>query len=151
MTWALSVGTVNDQTVLGSPLRVSVPVLGAEGDRRLPASDCVKARVQAGDNLVPPKSVRTRVERAQGDASYRVHITTDIGIIEPVVTVSLSVGCDSSVSRQFVLFIDPPGLAPTVPAINPAVASNGASTSPVRSSSVFASTASVPTAPSSAS
>jgi pilus assembly protein FimV len=69
--------------------------------------ECVSAEVQSGENQLPPQQVRVTLEG--GDAAdRRVRVTTSGLIDEPVVTVSVTLGCTAKVTRRFVAFIDPP-------------------------------------------
>jgi pilus assembly protein FimV len=112
---ALGMGNALNHTLLGSPLDVSIPVMGGGDERNPPPSDCIKAEVVAGDSTLPSRMVSTRLEPGRGDALYRVRVSTQVNMTEPVVTVALSLGCDSPLTKRFVLFVDPPGLAQGTP------------------------------------
>lgn len=68
--------------------------------------ECISAEVQSGDNKLAPGQVRATIEGYGDERTVRVTTTTIID--EPVVTVSVTVGCTSKVTRKFVAFIDPP-------------------------------------------
>jgi pilus assembly protein FimV len=112
---ALGITRVPATAVLGQPLDVSVSVQLAPGER-LPA-ECISAEVWVGEQRLPPGSVRVQFD---GQGSLRIGSALVVG--EPVVQVSLSLGCVNRVSRSFTLLADPPVATSTaVPA--PAVAS----------------------------
>lgn len=138
LAWALGMGSISNSTVLGSPLNVTIPVFGAP-DEKLPP-ECVKAEVLLGGSPLPSSLVHTRVEPARGEGLYRVRVSTETRIHEPVVTVSLNLGCDPPLTKQFVLLVDPPSL-PVAPFTTAAASS-------VRSVTSDASTPLLPLTPS---
>lgn len=97
-------GRAQSSAVLGMPLDFSVPL-------RLDASEsppeCLAADVSAGDIPVPRSAVFVSMDSAPGGPVLRVR--TSVSIDEPLVTIRLSAGCGSSLSRRFTLFADPPG------------------------------------------
>lgn len=97
--------------VLGQPLDFAVQVRLDPGESLTP--DCVSAEVTAGDRRLPAGQVRTVVD-AQGADVARVRVLTLQGLDEPVIGISLSVGCSSRMTRQFVVLADPPVLAPVL-------------------------------------
>ncbi len=103
---AMGFGSVRSATLLGQPLNIAVPVR-LEADEELEA-ECVRAEVQAGDDMIDRDSVRVRVTRT-GDSGERLIRVTTLGAInEPVVTLTLTAGCPPRISRKFVTFADPP-------------------------------------------
>jgi pilus assembly protein FimV len=103
---ALGFGRAQPSAVLGQPLDFSVPVR-IEAGEVLPSS-CVSAEVAVGDAVLPRSSVGASIESVAGVESIRVR--TQSNIEEPVVSVTVTAGCDGPVSRRFTLFADPPGL-----------------------------------------
>lgn len=128
---ALGFGRAQPSAVLGQPLDFSVPVR-IEAGEVLPSA-CVSAEVAVGDAVLPRSSVGASLESVAGVTSIRVR--TQSNIEEPVVSVTVTVGCDGQVSRRFTLFADPPGLGsaaapenkvdPATVAIPPAVDAAG--------------------------
>ncbi len=104
--WALSVGQVRATAVLGQPLNLAVPVSVAEGEEL--TADCVTAEIVAGDFKVPAQGVRTRVSPGRTANEGIVRITTTGVVEEPVLNVTVSVGCTNKSSRTVTLFADPP-------------------------------------------
>jgi pilus assembly protein FimV len=133
--WALSVGQVRANAVLGQPLSLAIPVTVADGQELL--AECVTADIVAGDYKVPAQGVRTRVVLGRTVNEGIVRITT-IGVVEePVLNVTVSVGCNNKSSRTVTLFADPPpvNLPETAtpvatPSQVPAAAPTPASTTP---------------------
>jgi pilus assembly protein FimV len=103
---ALGFGRVANNTVLGQPLDVSV-VVSAEPNQDPPLG-CVHAEVFAGDSRLPSSAVNVRLDGASGAEPALIRVGSAVRIDEPVVTVVLTVGCASRLSRSFVLFVDPP-------------------------------------------
>ena len=112
---AVGFGRVTNATQLGQPLNFAAAVR-LEPEELLPR-ECVWAEVQSGDNRLQPQQVRVTLEGGAGSADRNVRITTSTLIDEPVVTVSVTLGCSAKVTRRFVAFIDPPliNAAQTVP------------------------------------
>ena len=105
---ALGFGPSSTATTLGQHLNFAASVM-LDADETV-SRDCVFADVYAGDAKVAPRHVRAVLE-ATRDASQRiVRVTTAVVIDEPIVTIEVSVGCGSRISRRFVTFIDPPSL-----------------------------------------
>jgi pilus assembly protein FimV len=141
--WALSVGQVRANAVLGQPLSLAVPVTVAEGEELI--ADCVSADIIAGDYKVPPQNVRTRVSPGRTATEGIVRITTTGVVEEPVLSVTVSVGCTNKASRTVTLFADPPpvSLPETLP---PVAASAPAAQSAAQPAEPDATTAPAPRA-----
>ena len=103
---ALGFGRITNATQLGQPLNFAAAVR-LDVDESL-ARECVSAEVQSGDNKLQPGQVRTTLEGGSDSAERSVRVTTSTVIDEPVVTVSVTVGCTAKITRKFVAFIDPP-------------------------------------------
>ena len=103
---AVGFGRVTNTTQLGQPLNFAAAVR-LEPEELLPR-ECVSAEVQSGDNRLQPQQIRVTLEGGAASVDRNVRITTSTLIDEPVVTVSVTLGCSSKVTRRFVAFIDPP-------------------------------------------
>ena len=129
--WGLGLGRGAHTSTLGEPLSFSVQV-NADVDEIL-APECVAAEVFAGDVKLQPPAVTVSLQAGAGLRQATVRVVTTQVIEEPVVTVSVGLGCPQSVSRKFVLFVDPPMIAfvPFVPivALEAATAANTRSAS----------------------
>lgn len=102
-------GRASSPTVLGQNLNFTT-VVRIEPDESL-VPECIVAEVTSGDNRLATQSVRVNVE-AGGAASERlIRVTSTVRIDEPVVTVTLTLGCTNRISRRFVAFIDPPSVS----------------------------------------
>jgi hypothetical protein len=152
---ALGFGRIGWATTLGQQLSFSA-VVRLEGDETFGA-DCASAEVFSGENRLPNGVVRVNVEPGVSPNERLVRVTTTTLLDEPVVTVSLSVGCGARLSRRFVVFLDPPVInlaqsspndapappprvesetaaasVPAAPAISPGPAASRPSPAPVR-------------------
>jgi len=105
---ALGFGRGVTSTTLGQALDFSAQ-LASDGDES-PALECVAAEVLIGDARVAPENVRATIENGRAPGDRHVRVTTRTRVDEPVVTVDVTVGCGSRMSRRFVAFVDPPML-----------------------------------------
>ena len=105
---AMSFGRTATATTLGQPLDFIAQV-ALDGDETV-TRECVAARVTAGDNRIAAENVRVTLEDAHDPGMRAIRVTTRTAVNEPVVTIDLTVGCRSQMSRRFVAFVDPPAL-----------------------------------------
>jgi pilus assembly protein FimV len=103
---AMGFGRTITATTLGQPLNFAA-VVALDADESL-NRECVTADVLIGDSRVSPDNVRATLETGREPGERRVRVTTRIAVDEPIVTINVTVGCQSRVSRRFVAFIDPP-------------------------------------------
>ncbi|MEO8526759.1 MAG: hypothetical protein ABI460_18670 [Caldimonas sp.] len=129
---ALGFGPSNTQTTLGQHLNFVASVV-LDADETV-SRDCVYADVYAGDAKIAPRNVRAVLEPTRDPTQRVVRVTTAVIIDEPIVTIEVSVGCGSRLSRRFVTFIDPPslqlaeaGASETISLPSPAIESQTAS------------------------
>jgi pilus assembly protein FimV len=117
---ALGWGRAQLSAVLGQPLNFTARLRLDPGD--VVAPECVASEVVVGDQRVPADAVRLAVDSGNPDALV-MRVSTLSAIDEPVVTVTVAVGCPARMSRRFVLLADPPALAaaPLIAAAAPAV------------------------------
>jgi hypothetical protein len=108
---AIGFGRLEASAVLGQTLNLPVPVHAEPGERMVP--ECVSAEVTVGDVQLARDRVRVRLEPStspsatSGDWIARVQTTTVID--EPVLDITLHVGCGQGFSRRFMALADPPG------------------------------------------
>jgi len=105
---ALGFGRVITASYLGQPLNFASAVR-LEGDESLPR-ECVSAEVMQGDSRLPKEAIVVTVEPGSDPQERLVHVTTQVRIDEPVVTVTVSAGCIPRLTRSFVSLMDPPGV-----------------------------------------
>ena len=105
---AMSFGRTATTTTLGQRLDFIAQV-AIDGDETV-TRECISARVTAGDNRIAAENVRVTLEDPREPGLRAIRVTTRAAIDEPVVTIDLTVGCRSQMSRRFVAFVDPPAL-----------------------------------------
>jgi pilus assembly protein FimV len=105
---AMGFGRVLSRTTLGEPLNMAVALRLEPGETL--EDNCVTAQVSSGDVRINPGDVRVRVTGGGDERILR--ISTRPAIDEPVVTVTVAVGCPPQLTRQFVALADPPGFQP---------------------------------------
>jgi len=100
--------------VLGQPLEFAAALRLDPGDTIAP--ECVSAEVMVGDQRVPPSSVRVAVDNSNPEA-LALRVLSSGSVDEPVVVVTVSIGCPARMSRRFTLLADPPSMAPPMVAL----------------------------------
>lgn len=111
---AIGLGNPSGAVVLGQPLRIEIPLLGAGGE--LPASDCFRirpAQVQTGAGYAL-KAARIEVVGASGQA--RLLVSTTAPLREPVIEFGITVSCGFDLTKDYVLLGSPPVIAPVAAA-----------------------------------
>ena len=103
---ALGIVRAPSNVTLGAPLNFPINVQVA-GDESL-NSTCVTAEVFQGDQRLAPSAVRTSIEQGAIAEERVVRVYSTVAIEEPVVTVTLMLGCAIRLERRFTVFADPP-------------------------------------------
>ena len=106
---AFGFGRGSSPTVLGQTLNFTA-VVRVEPDEAL-GPECVGAEVMLGENRLPTQALSVTVEPGQTAGERLVRVTSAAIVDEPVVTVTITLGCAQRVSRKFVAFIDPPSVS----------------------------------------
>ena len=112
---ALGFGRTPESMPFGQPLDIAVPLHLDAGETLAPG--CVQAEVHIGEQRLPPGALQAVLEQRGGD--WRVRLRSATAVQEPLVAVNLAVGCNGSVSRQFVVFADPPSTLTEAPRLAP--------------------------------
>lgn len=119
--WSLGVEPPLVRSRLGQALDLVFPI--NLGPNEALSEQCVRADVQAGDARVPAGLLQVRLEGEP--PQLRARLTSAVRVDEPVVQISLAVGCPSRFTREFMALLEqaPPGqpMAP-VPTRAPAPA-----------------------------
>jgi len=103
---ALGIVRAPSNVTLGAPLNFPISVSVAF-DESLNTT-CVSAEVHQGDQRMAPSSVRTSIEQGGIEDERVVRVYSTVAIDEPVVTVTLMLGCAVKLERRFTVFADPP-------------------------------------------
>ena len=126
---AMGFAPVAPSTVLGQTLDHVIGLRLEPGESLSP--ECVAAEVTVGETRLPAAAVRARIE-GTGDA-LSVRVATTVAIDEPLVALTLAVGCPARLQRRFVLFADPVATAAPSAPVPPPVESVVAASAPVSS------------------
>lgn len=109
---------------LGQPLDLLFPI--NLGPSEALSEQCLRVDVQAGDARVPAGLLQMRLEGEP--PQLRARLTSAVRVDEPVVQISLAVGCPSRFTREFMALLEqaptpapPPVARPPVPAVLPEV------------------------------
>ena len=118
---AAGFGDSGTSAVLGQPLDFAVQLRLDVGE--VPSPECVSAEVTAGDRRLLAQQVRTQLTTTGPDTA-RVRVFTLVALDEPVVVVLLQVGCQTRMTRRFVVLADPPVIAASAQAVTAPVMGN---------------------------
>ena len=99
---ALGLGSIALQSGLGRPLQARIPVYGLAADDT--GASCLKIRLLALDGSL---LARPLAELSGSGAAAVLNIRTVASVNEPVVTVSIEMGCTNSVKRDYQILLDP--------------------------------------------
>lgn len=128
---SLGLGPAIQQSSLGQPLHLVVPIIAAAGDEM--SGDCFRLSTAPVDADGVPRIAQARIRLERTAAGAQLVVTTTRAVNEPVIRVALEAGCDSAVRRDYTLLLDPapiepPMMAAEAPrAIEPATAAAAAS------------------------
>lgn len=102
---ALALGPIAEQSGLGQPLRVAVPVVLLAGESL--AGECVRlasSSAPQADGVPEITSARLAIET--GSAGRRVVVSTQRAVNEPAIRLTLEVGCDRPVRHEYTILLD---------------------------------------------
>ena len=103
---ALSLGNGNGTVVLGAPVDLSFELQPDPGTDV--ASSCVTAKLVAGDNAISDNKVRViPLPEVRGRPSG-VRVLASVSLDEPVLTVTLTAGCNGKTTRSYTFLSDLP-------------------------------------------
>ena len=117
---AIGLGPAALNSGLGEPLRLTFPV-SLQADEEV---GCVQVRAR-GDDL--PSVFNTRSSVLRSGNRVRLEVTSTQPVYEPAIGLVVSVGCAAPISREYVLFLDPPVVPPAAAPGDASVASASAS------------------------
>ena len=113
---AVGFGRVTPNAVLGQPLAMVVPIRLDQGEQLY--AECIQAEVVSGDSTLPSSQVRVSVSPTANPAEWNARISTTAPLLEPVVEVSVSAGCEKRFMRRFTALVDPPVMGLTSPVLS---------------------------------
>ena len=145
---ALGLGAPVQQSALGQPLRLVIPVIAAPGEEL--AGECFRLAPGSRDSDGIPQIVQARVTLERGAAGPQLVVVSPRSVNEPVVRLAIQAGCDVAVRRDYTLLLDPPVIqTPTAAAEAPArearpAAPDGAGATPADSTAAVPGIADAP-------
>jgi hypothetical protein len=105
---AIGLGDIGVRSHLGQPLDVSVAILGAPP--KLPP-DCFSLAASNG-SIAPPQHAQLSIRQSGGRTVLTIRTPRPIN--DPIVQFVLAVDCDARLQRDYVVLLDPPGVAEPV-------------------------------------
>lgn len=105
---ALGLGRPLAQSVLGQPLVLTFPLSLRAGESL--SMDCVSVEVVAGGVKLPAGKVGVRLEGDSESTLRAIRVLSSVPIEEPILSVTLSLGCPVRLTRQFSALMDPPSV-----------------------------------------
>jgi hypothetical protein len=127
----LGLDAIVEQSLLGQPLRVVIPVVAQSGEE--PADLCpriVPSSVDADNGLVSVGAARVALERTA--ESTRLVVTTSGPVNELAMRLTVRVGCERAVQREYVILFD---LPPVEAAVSAGTAMSASAASAIEASS----------------
>ena len=115
---AVGLGPITQQSALGQSLRIVVPVLLANGED-VP-SECFKLASAQGDADGIPQLLFGRLSVERTSSGMQVVVTNARPVNDPIVRLTIQAGCETSMRREYTLFMDPPAIEPPVVAVDSA-------------------------------
>jgi hypothetical protein len=103
---ALGLGRPQAHSVLGQPLVLSFPLSLRAGESL--SMDCVLAEITAGGVKLAASKVGVRLEGESENNLRAIRVLSSVPIEEPILSVTLSLGCPPRLTRQFNALMDPP-------------------------------------------
>lgn len=95
--FALGLGEIEGRAIIGSPLHVTIPILGFQGDAGLAA--CASLLPEGDDEEYG--GIRIKVEGS------RIHLSTARALTQPILQFRIRLGCSSAYERSFVVLPSP--------------------------------------------
>lgn len=120
---AWSIGSARAPVVIGQPLDLGLPVQVAAGVALTP--DCVRVEASFGEQRLPRGQLSVVVEPAADPTRALLRVRSVQAVEEPVVTLTVGLGCPARLSREFVLFAELPVFAAAPPTAAPRTAATG--------------------------
>lgn len=141
---ALSLGEARASVVLGRPLDVLFDVHPDPGTTLDPA--CLSASATLGDTRIDSSRMQISLLPAAGGRAPGVRVRSRVLVDEPILSVQLSAGCTTAVSRTYHLLADPPAtlaaaVFPVLPGERRSTGDSGAATDAARGVELPATTA----------
>jgi len=109
---AVGLGPITQQSGLGQSLRVVVPVMLADGEE-VP-SECFRLAAARQDVDGIPQLLFGRIAVERTPSGTQLVVTNARPVNDPVARLTIQAGCETSIHREYTLFMDPPAIEPPV-------------------------------------
>ncbi|MBI2751727.1 MAG: hypothetical protein HYX43_20935 [Burkholderiales bacterium] len=142
---ALTIGPAKGAAWIGRPLELNVPVqrdAQTEG-----AALCAEAEVFFADSRLDPSQIQIQQEPTEQADTIRLRVRTSTFVNEPIVNLTLRVGCEQKSQRRFVLLADLPLASDPAPERAPADVPAPLVTAPLAEASTVSAPAAAASAP----
>nr|WP_295130848.1 hypothetical protein [uncultured Roseateles sp.] len=110
---ALGVDRPSAQSALGQSLNLAFPVHLAANETL--SLDCVQVEVLVGETRLSASQLRLQLEGLTEGSVRAVRVRSLVPVNEPIVNVTLSLGCPVRLVRQYSALIDPPDSKAALP------------------------------------
>jgi hypothetical protein len=116
---AIGLSDITQQSALGEPLRIVIPIIvsdAGEGAVNNLSSDCAKLIGPTGDRFEAdiPHLTTGRVSLQRDAGGVQLVVATSRPIYDPLLAVTVQVGCTDTIQRQYTLLFDPPGIGSSI-------------------------------------
>ena len=101
---AIGLGPAQIHSALGQPLHIDVPILGLQADQEL-NTQCAKAYVES---LEGARIATGKIQLIGSGEQPAMQVRTHQSVNEPVVNVSVALGCDLPIRRDYQVLLDFP-------------------------------------------
>ncbi len=106
---AVGLGDVTQQSELGRPLRVVIPVIATTVDELAP--ECFKVLPMARDAEGVPEVTNARIAVQRTGTTTQLVVTTTRPVNDPAIRITLQAGCGNLMRREYMLLLDPEPVA----------------------------------------
>lgn len=103
---ALTIGPAKGAAWIGRPLELNIPVQRDAPSEGAPL--CADAEVFFADSRQDPAQIQVQQDPTEQAGTVRLRIRTSTVVNEPIVNLTLRVGCEQKSQRRFVLLADMP-------------------------------------------
>jgi len=110
---AMGLSEIAQQSALGEPLRIVIPVIVSDADEAAGnnlSNECAKLVGPTGDRSEGdiPQLASGRVSLQRNMSGLQLVVATSRPIYDPLLSVTVQIGCSDSIRRQYTLLFDPP-------------------------------------------
>jgi hypothetical protein len=110
---AMGLSEITQQSALGEPLHIVIPVIVSDAEEAAGnnlSGECAKLIGPTGDGSEAdiPHLASGRVSLQRNSSGFQLVVATTRPIYDPLLSVTVQIGCTDSIRRQYTLLFDPP-------------------------------------------